>query len=115
MTTVFAKKKCVLPGQSPFRGDDEGEIFDAILEDEILYPLNVTRDSKVPPPLYPIISSPADTSNFDDEFTKELPVLTPVNSHLTTDFQGKFYGFHRSPIAKNNEVIKENLIFDIIF
>ncbi|RHZ51835.1 hypothetical protein Glove_469g32 [Diversispora epigaea] len=33
---------------------------------------------KVPPPLYPIISFPADTSNFDDEFTKELPVLTPT-------------------------------------
>lgn len=35
----------MLLGQSPFRGDDEDEIFDAILEDEILYPINMSRDS----------------------------------------------------------------------
>ncbi|RHZ65053.1 hypothetical protein Glove_319g64 [Diversispora epigaea] len=126
----------MLLGQSPFRGDDEDEIFDAILEDEILYPINMSRDSvsilqklltrdpesrlgsgkndaedikrqpffkgvnwedmfykKVPPPFYPLISSPTDTSNFDDEFTKELPVLTPVNSQLTADNQDEFRGF----------------------
>ncbi|RHZ58568.1 hypothetical protein Glove_372g96 [Diversispora epigaea] len=65
---------------------------------------------KLPPPLCQIISSPVDSSNFDDEFTKELPVLTPVNSHLTTDFQGEFCGFHRSPIAKNNETKEEDKI-----
>ena len=35
----------MLLGQSPFRGDDEDEIFDAILEDEILYPVNISRVS----------------------------------------------------------------------
>lgn len=35
----------MLLGQSPFRGEDEDEIFDAILEDEILYPINMSRDS----------------------------------------------------------------------
>jgi len=35
----------MLLGQSPFRGDDEDEIFEAILEDEILYPINMSRDS----------------------------------------------------------------------
>lgn len=35
----------MLLGQSPFRGEDEDEIFDAILEDEILYPVNMSRDS----------------------------------------------------------------------
>ncbi|OMH84592.1 Protein kinase C-like 1 [Zancudomyces culisetae] len=35
----------MLLGQSPFRGDDEEEIFDAILEDEVLYPVNMSRDS----------------------------------------------------------------------
>ncbi|RIA87908.1 kinase-like domain-containing protein [Glomus cerebriforme] len=126
----------MLLGQSPFRGDDEDEIFDAILEDEILYPINMSRDSvsilqklltrepekrlgsgrgdaeeikrhpffkgvnwddmlakKVPPPFYPSISSPTDTSNFDEEFTREVPVLTPVHSHLNAEAQEEFKGF----------------------
>ena len=35
----------MLLGQSPFRGDDEEEIFDAILEDEPLYPITMPRDA----------------------------------------------------------------------
>ncbi|SNX86869.1 probable protein kinase C [Melanopsichium pennsylvanicum] len=35
----------MLLGQAPFRGDDEDEIFDAILEDEPLYPLHMPADS----------------------------------------------------------------------
>ena len=35
----------MLLGQSPFRGDDEEEIFDAILEDEPLYPIHMPKDS----------------------------------------------------------------------
>jgi serine/threonine protein kinase len=35
----------MLLGQSPFRGDDEDEIFDAILEDEPLYPITMPRDA----------------------------------------------------------------------
>ncbi|KAK0537256.1 Serine/threonine kinase [Tilletia horrida] len=35
----------MLLGQAPFRGDDEDEIFDAILEDEPLYPIHMPRDS----------------------------------------------------------------------
>jgi serine/threonine protein kinase len=35
----------MLLGQSPFRGDDEDEIFDAILEDEPLYPIHMPKDS----------------------------------------------------------------------
>lgn len=34
----------MLLGQSPFRGEDEDEIFDAILEDEPLYPITMPRD-----------------------------------------------------------------------
>lgn len=34
----------MLLGQSPFRGEDEDEIFDAILEDEPLYPIHMPRD-----------------------------------------------------------------------
>jgi novel protein kinase C epsilon type len=48
----------MLLGQSPFRGDDEDEIFDAILEDEPLYPITMPRDAvsilqKVSPYNYP--------------------------------------------------------------
>ncbi|KAM0753436.1 hypothetical protein T439DRAFT_297773 [Meredithblackwellia eburnea MCA 4105] len=35
----------MLLGQSPFRGEDEDEIFDAILEDEPLYPIHMPKDS----------------------------------------------------------------------
>ncbi len=35
----------MLLGQSPFRGDDEDEIFDAILEDEPLYPMSMPGDA----------------------------------------------------------------------
>lgn len=35
----------MLLGQSPFRGEDEDEIFDAILEDEPLYPMHMPGDS----------------------------------------------------------------------
>lgn len=35
----------MLLGQSPFCGDDEDEIFDAILEDEPLYPITMPRDA----------------------------------------------------------------------
>lgn len=113
--------------QSPFRGEDEDEIYDAILADEPLYPIHMPRDSvsilqklltrepelrlgsgptdaqevmshaffrninwddiyhkRVPPPFIPTISSPTDTSNFDQEFTSVTPVLTPVQSGKTT-------------------------------
>lgn len=112
--------------QSPFRGEDEDEIYDAILADEPLYPIHMPRDSvsilqklltrepelrlgsgptdaqevmshaffrninwddiyhkRVPPPFLPQISSPTDTSNFDQEFTSVTPVLTPVQSGKT--------------------------------
>ncbi|KAI8145862.1 kinase-like domain-containing protein [Fennellomyces sp. T-0311] len=126
----------MLLGQSPFRGEDEDEIFDAILEDEILYPINMSRDSvsicqrlltrdparrlgagrsdaveikehpffrgvnwedmlnkRVPPPFYPTITSRLDTSNFDEEFTRERPALTPISSNLTRVEQQEFQSF----------------------
>ncbi|KAJ3056881.1 Serine/threonine kinase [Rhizophlyctis rosea] len=126
----------MLLGQSPFRGDDEDEIFEAILEDEILYPVNMAKDAvsllqklltkdpakrlgggksdadeikkhpffkgidwdkllrlEVTPPYYPTVSGPTDVSNFDEEFTKELPVLTPCHSVLSAADQEEFRGF----------------------
>ncbi|KAK9376888.1 uncharacterized protein V1513DRAFT_410182 [Lipomyces chichibuensis] len=123
-------------GQSPFRGDDEQEIFGAILRDEPLYPIHMARNSvsilqqlltrdpwqrlgsgpndakdvmahpyfsninwndiyhrRVQPPFIPTIDSPTDTRNFDQEFTREVPVLTPVNTVLTKADQEQFRGF----------------------
>ena len=35
----------------------------------------------------------ADTSNFDEEFTKEQPTLTPVHTQLSSRDQAEFNGF----------------------
>lgn len=126
----------MLLATSPFRGDDEDEIFDAILSDEPLYPIHMPRESvsilqkllsreperrlgsgetdalevmahpyfrpvnfddiyhkRIPPPFIPQLNSATDTSNFDSEFTREVPVLTPVRSVLTADMQEQFRGF----------------------
>ncbi|ORX35993.1 hypothetical protein BD324DRAFT_602555 [Kockovaella imperatae] len=126
----------MLLGQSPFKGDDEDEIFDAILEDEPLYPITMPRDAvsllqrlltrdptrrlgsgendaedikrhlffkdvnfedvyhrRIPPPYFPTIGSATDTSNFDQEFTREQPTLTPVHTQLSAADQQEFAGF----------------------
>ncbi|KAK1225409.1 Serine/threonine kinase [Marasmius sp. AFHP31] len=126
----------MLLGQSPFRGEDEDEIFDAILEDEPLYPITMPRDAvsilqklltrdpsrrlgstkedaeeikrqpffkdvnwddvlhkRIPPPYFPTINGSADTSNFDEEFTREQPTLTPVHGQLSARDQSEFNGF----------------------
>ncbi|CCM01893.1 uncharacterized protein FIBRA_03964 [Fibroporia radiculosa] len=126
----------MLLGQSPFRGDDEDEIFDAILEDEPLYPITMPRDAvsilqklltrdparrlgsgkadaeeikrhpffkdvsfddvlnkRIPPTYFPTVNGSADTSNFDEEFTREQPTLTPVHTQLSTRDQAEFNGF----------------------
>lgn len=126
----------MLLGQSPFRGEDEDEIFDAILSDEPLYPIHMPRDSvdilrklltrepdkrlgcgptdameimkhpffadinwddvyhkRIKPTFVPALKDATDTSNFDDEFTKEQPKLTPVPSVLSPAMQEQFRGF----------------------
>ncbi|KAF6757580.1 protein kinase C1 [Ephemerocybe angulata] len=112
------------------------EIFDAILEDEPLYPITMPRDAvsilqkllnrdpnrrlgsgkddaadikrqpffkdvswddvfhkRIPPPYFPTINGSADTSNFDEEFTREQPTLTPVHGQLSSRDQSEFDGF----------------------
>jgi hypothetical protein len=34
----------MLLGQTPFRGEDDDEVYDAILEDEPLYPITMPKD-----------------------------------------------------------------------
>lgn len=48
---------------------------------------------RVPPPFYPTITGRLDTSNFDEEFTRERPALTPINSTLTRVEQNEFQSF----------------------
>ncbi|KAI7899788.1 kinase-like domain-containing protein [Cokeromyces recurvatus] len=126
----------MLLGQSPFKGEDEDEIFDAVLEDKIMYPNEMTKESisiceallernpekrlgggkgdaqeikghlffagvnwedmlakRVKPPYIPTVNGRADTSNFDEEFTREIPILTPINAMLTEQDQQPFINF----------------------
>ncbi|KAI8614187.1 hypothetical protein BC830DRAFT_1128686 [Chytriomyces sp. MP71] len=46
-----------------------------------------------PPPFVPSITSATDVSNFDEEFTKEMPVLTPCKTTLASADQEEFRGF----------------------
>ncbi|KAI8827367.1 hypothetical protein BJ741DRAFT_630436 [Chytriomyces cf. hyalinus JEL632] len=48
---------------------------------------------EIPPPFVPSITSPTDVSNFDQEFTKEMPVLTPCKTTLAAADQEEFRGF----------------------
>ncbi|KAI9315794.1 kinase-like domain-containing protein [Zopfochytrium polystomum] len=47
----------------------------------------------VPPPWKPVIKSATDVSNFDAEFTKEKPILTPITSVLSSVRQAEFSDF----------------------
>ena len=59
---------------------------------------------KIPPPYFPTIGNATDTSNFDQEFTREQPTLTPVHTQLSTADQQEFAGFSwvslESPICQ---------------
>ncbi|ORY24440.1 kinase-like protein [Rhizoclosmatium globosum] len=50
-------------------------------------------EKKVAPPWKPVIKSERDVSNFDAEFTKEKPILTPVNTVLSAVHQAEFKEF----------------------
>ena len=108
---------------SPFRGEDEDEIYDAILSEMSPYPSHSSpsaelligrlltreptqrlgydgakeimnheffksidwealRTKAVKPPFLPKIESQEDVSNFDPEFTKASPSLTPSQSGM---------------------------------
>lgn len=48
---------------------------------------------RVPPPFCPSISGPLDISNFDKEFTRERPALTPIYGVLNRLEQQEFQNF----------------------
>jgi serine/threonine protein kinase len=97
--------------QSPFRGEDEDEIYDAILADEPLYPIHMPRDSvsilqklltrepdqrlgSGPTDAQEIMSQPFFRSiNWDDVYHKRIqpPFLpTITNATDTSNFDSEF-------------------------
>ncbi|KAI1711445.1 protein kinase domain-containing protein [Ditylenchus destructor] len=129
----------MLAGQPPFEADNEDDLFEAILHDDVLYPVWLSREAvsilkafmtknplrrlgcvqsqgsedairahpffreiewdalearRVKPPFKPRIRNKKDCSNFDSDFTKEEPVLTPTESTVIKSIvQEEFRGF----------------------
>lgn len=128
----------MLVGESPFSGDSEEEVFDSIVNHEVLYPrflsieaVNIMRRllrknpsrrlgasesdaeevkkqpffrsinwenllaRKTKPPFKPTIKAPDDVCNFDLEFTREEPQLSPPKEtrKLSTYDQMMFQDF----------------------
>ncbi|KAJ3072055.1 Serine/threonine kinase [Podochytrium sp. JEL0797] len=66
-------------------------------------------DRKNPPPFVPAITSATDVSNFDSEFTNEMPVLTPCKNTLAAVDQEEFRGFtHMSEWAQKERVARKS-------
>ncbi len=97
--------------QSPFRGEDEDEIYDAILADEPLYPIHMPRDSvsilqklltrepdqrlgSGPTDAQEVMSQPFFRSiNWDDIYHKRVqpPFLPTIKSETdTSNFDSEF-------------------------
>ncbi|OJJ50940.1 hypothetical protein ASPZODRAFT_292750 [Penicilliopsis zonata CBS 506.65] len=97
--------------QSPFRGEDEDEIYDAILADEPLYPIHMPRDSVsilqkllTREPEHRLGSGPTDAQevmshaffrniNWDDIYHKRVPppfMPTITNPTDTSNFDQEF-------------------------
>lgn len=97
--------------QSPFRGEDEDEIYDAILADEPLYPIHMPRDSVsilqkllTREPELRLGSGPGDAQeimshaffkgvNWDDIYHKRIPTPfkpTVKNEKDTSNFDSEF-------------------------
>uniref|UniRef100_A0ABM5FBY2 Protein kinase C n=1 Tax=Pogona vitticeps TaxID=103695 RepID=A0ABM5FBY2_9SAUR len=116
----------MLCGHAPFEAENEDDLFEAILNDEIVYPTWLQEDAvailkafmtknpkmrlgssalggekaillhpyfkeldwdllnqrQIEPPFRPRIKSKEDVSNFDPEFLKEEPVLTPIEDGI---------------------------------
>jgi serine/threonine protein kinase len=97
--------------QSPFRGEDEDEIYDAILADEPLYPIHMPRDSVsilqkllTREPEMRLGSGPTDAQeimshaffrniNWDDIYHKRVPapfIPTIASATDTSNFDTEF-------------------------
>lgn len=79
-------KKRLGAGPSDAKEIKEHPFFQGVNWDDML-------QKRVPPPFRPTISGPLDTSNFDEEFTRERPALTPINNVLNRVEQQEFQNF----------------------
>jgi len=129
----------MMAGQPPFEAENEDDLFEAILHDDVLYPVWLSREAvsilkafmtknplrrlgcvesqgsedairahpffrdidwtalearKVKPPFKPRIKNKRDVNNFDSDFTKEEPTLTPTEPSIIRSIaQDEFRGF----------------------
>jgi len=129
----------MMAGQPPFEAENEDDLFDSILQDDVLYPVWLSKEAvsilkgfmtknpakrlgcvvdnggelairshkffremdwdlleqkKLKPPFQPKIKGRKDAVNFDAEFTKEEPQLTPINADVVRAInQDEFAGF----------------------
>lgn len=127
----------MLTGYSPFHGDDEEQLFQAIQEHDVLYPSSMNEASavcvrqllerdptrrlgvrtsphgdirlhpffaridwnklenkQIEPPFKPKVKSPTDVSNFDPDFTSEMPRLSQIDVKLLKTIDDEiFRGF----------------------
>lgn len=129
----------MMAGQPPFEAENEDDLFDSILQDDVLYPVWLSKEAvsilkgfmtknpakrlgcvadnggesaikihkffrdldwenleekKIKPPFQPKMKGRKDAVNFDAEFTKEEPQLTPINAEVVRAInQDEFAGF----------------------
>uniref|UniRef100_A0A8C1XJB5 Protein kinase C n=1 Tax=Cyprinus carpio TaxID=7962 RepID=A0A8C1XJB5_CYPCA len=112
----------MMAGQPPFEADNEDDLFESILHDDVLYPVWLSKEAvsilkafmtkspskrlgcvltqgleeaiKIKPPFKPRIKTKRDVNNFDQDFTREDPVLTPVDEVIIKQInQDEFKGF----------------------
>uniref|UniRef100_A0A8C1VFJ0 Protein kinase C n=1 Tax=Cyprinus carpio TaxID=7962 RepID=A0A8C1VFJ0_CYPCA len=112
----------MMAGQPPFEADNEDDLFESILHDDVLYPVWLSKEAvsilkafmtkspskrlgcvvtqgleeaiKIKPPFKPRIKTKRDVNNFDQDFTREDPVLTPVDDAIIKQInQDEFKGF----------------------
>uniref|UniRef100_A0A8C1VEV8 Protein kinase C n=1 Tax=Cyprinus carpio TaxID=7962 RepID=A0A8C1VEV8_CYPCA len=110
----------MMAGQPPFEADNEDDLFESILHDDVLYPVWLSKEAvsilkafmtkspskrlgcvvtqgleeAIKPPFKPRIKTKRDVNNFDQDFTREDPVLTPVDDAIIKQInQDEFKGF----------------------
>ncbi|CAB1311854.1 unnamed protein product [Coregonus sp. 'balchen'] len=106
----------MLAGQPPFEADNEDDLFESILHDDVLYPVWLSKEAvsilrakhsffkdidwtllelrRLKPPFKPRIKTRRDVNNFDQDFTREDPVLTPTDEAVIRQInQEDFKGF----------------------
>eukprot|EP00039_Didymoeca_costata_P032347 m.37442 g.37442 ORF g.37442 m.37442 type:complete len:762 (-) comp9315_c0_seq1:36-2321(-) len=51
------------------------------------------KERRIKPPFFPSVTSTRDVSNFDEEFTSERPVISPIRREISDGDQKAFSGF----------------------